>query len=87
MLDLSKINLIFPNTKGDIEFNKDTLIKTSNEKYLNGFLWKIEGSTYTTKEITHKFEKSGMYMVEFWGNYINGELVYLCENVFVKKNQ
>ena len=85
MLDLSKINLIFPDTKGDIEFNKDTRIKTSNEKYLNGFLWKIEGSTYTTKEITHKFDKSGMHMVEFWGNYINGELVYLCENVFVKK--
>ena len=26
-------------------------------------------------------------MVEFWGNYINGELVYLCENVFVKRAQ
>ena len=25
-------------------------------------------------------------MVEFWGNYINGETLYLCENVFVKRD-
>ena len=24
-------------------------------------------------------------MIEFWGNYINGESVYLCENIFVEK--
>ena len=88
MLELSRINLVFPNLKGAIELNpnEDTLIQTSREKYASGFLWKIGDSIYTTKTITHKFEKSGMYMVEFWGNYINGEILYLCENVFVKKN-
>ena len=88
MLDLANINLVFPNLNGAIELNpnEDTLIQTSKEKYASGFLWQIEGKTQEGKTITHKFEKSGMYMVEFWGNYLNGEVLYLCENVFVKKN-
>lgn len=85
MLDLSKINLVFPDINGDLELNQNTRIQTNNEKYLNVFLWKIENKTHTTKTITHKFEKSGIHIVEFCGKYINGELVYLCENVFVKK--
>ena len=88
MLELSRINLVFPEIADAIELNQneDTLIQTSKEKYVKGFLWKIEDKTYTTKTIKHKFTKGGMYMVEFWGNYINGEILYLCENVFVKKN-
>ena len=88
MLVLSDIKFVFPEIADAIELNQneDTLIQTSKEKYVKGFLWKIEDKTYATKTIKHKFTKGGMYMVEFWGNYINGEILYLCENVFVKKN-
>ena len=85
MLVISKINFVSPNLNGDLELNQDIPIQINNEKYLNGFLWKIESSTYTTKTIAHKFVKSGIHIVEFWGKYINGESVYLCQNVFVKK--
>ena len=85
MLDLERINLVFPNGAIELNQNVETSIQTSKGEYANGFLWKIGDKTYTSKEITHKFEKSGMYMVEFWGKYINGETLYLCQNVFVKK--
>ena len=87
MLDLSKINLVFPEIGDAIELNQteETFIQTSKEEYARGFLWQIEGKTYTTKTIKHKFTKGGMHMVEFWANYINGETLYLCENVFVKR--
>jgi hypothetical protein len=87
MLDLSKINLVFPEIGDAIELNQteETFIQTSKGEYARGFLWQIEGKTYTTKTIKHKFTKGGMHMVEFWANYINGETLYLCENVFVKR--
>ena len=85
MLDLSKNNIIFPNNNGIFKLNQPTQIETSKEKYINGVLWKIEGSIYKSDSISVEFKKSGMHMIEFWGNYINGESVYLCENIFVEK--
>ena len=84
MFDFSNITLEFPNNKGDLDINKIVSIKT-NSKALNGYLWKIQDSIYTTETIQHKFSKSGMNKIEFWGNYINGEKVYLCDYAFVKK--
>ena len=84
MLDFSNITLEFPNNKGDLDINKIVSIKT-NSKALNGYLWKIQNSIYTTETIQHTFSKSGMNKIEFWGSYINGEKVYLCDYAFVKK--
>ena len=84
MLNLSTIKLEFPNTSGDLELNTKTLIQTDS-KYLNGYLWMIEEKIFETQSIEYAFSKSGMHKVEFWGTYINGETVYLCGNVFVKK--
>jgi len=85
MLDFSNISLEFPNNKGDLNMNKIVSIKT-NSKALNGYLWKIQDSIYTTETIQHSFSKSGIHKIEFWGSYINGETIYLCDYAFVKKN-
>jgi hypothetical protein len=84
MFDFSNISLEFPNNKGDLNMNKIVSIKT-NSKALNGYLWKIQDNIYTTETIQHSFSKSGMHKIEFWGSYINGEKVYLCDYAFVKK--
>ena len=84
MLDFSNIKIEFPNYKGDLNISKTVSIKT-NSKALNGYLWKIQDSIYTTETIQHTFSKSGMNKIEFWGSYINGEKVYLCDYAFVKK--
>ena len=83
MLDLSNLKLEFPNNKGDLNINEKISIKTSS-KSLNGYLWKIKDNIYTTETIQYSFSKSGMHKIEFWGSYINGEKVYLCDYVFVK---
>ena len=87
MLDLKKRNLVFPDINGDPKLNQTTKIAINKEKYVKGFLWKIGNEIFTTNQIEYTFEKGGMYMVEFWGNYLNGETLYLCENVFVKRAQ
>ena len=79
------MKLVFPNLFGDFNLNENTLVETSNNKYLNGFLWKVEDNIFTSRSITYGFDKTGMHKIEFWGNYINGEKVYLCENIFVKR--
>ena len=84
MLDLSNIKLEFPNNKEDLNINEKVLIKT-NSKSLNGYLWKIKDNIYTTETIQFTFSKSGIHKIEFWGSYINGEKVYLCDYAFVKK--
>ena len=84
MLDLSNIKLEFPNNKEDLNINEKVSIKT-NSKNLNGYLWRINNNIYTTETIQYSFPKSGMHKIEFWGSYINGEKVYLCDYAFVKK--
>ena len=84
MLDLSSIKLQIPDVSGDLQLNSKTLIQTDS-KYLNGYLWKVEDKIFETQKIECSFSKSGIHKIEFWGTYINGEGVYLCENVFVKK--
>ena len=84
MLDLSSLKFEFPNDEGDLSLNIETLIKTSS-KYLNGYLWKVQDKIFTSETITHTFTQSGRQIIEFWGNYINGESVYLCDYAFVKR--
>ena len=84
ILDLKKRNLVFPDINGDPKLNQTTKIAINKEKYVKGFLWKIGNEIFTTNQIDYTFETGGMYMIEFWGKYINDETLYLCENVFIK---
>ena len=85
MLDLSSIELEYPEGNEDFTQNVQVLIQINKNKYLNGFLWKVEENIITTSSLEYTFTKSGRHVIEFWGNYINGEIVYLCGYVFVKK--
>ena len=81
-----KVNLLFPDNEGNIKFNKSTTIKTDGN-YFNGYLWRIGNKFYETNEIKHSFSKSGQYKIEFWGNLMTEDIVYLCESVYVKKKE
>ena len=79
-------NLVFPDYEGDIKLNVATNIKTDG-KYFNGYLWRIGSKIYNTTKIKHKFTKSGVQRVEFWGKLLTGETYYLCNMVYVKKKE
>ena len=79
-------NLVFPDYEGDIKLKVATNIKTDG-KYFNGYLWRIGSKIYNTTKIKHKFTKSGVQRVEFWGKLLTGETFYLCNNVYVKKKE
>ena len=84
MLDLYSFKYYTPNNKGDIDIDQKTLIKIDSIS-LNGYLWKIGDNIFTTKSIEYTFKTSGRHTIEFWGNLINGETIYYCDYVFVKK--
>ena len=79
-------NIIYPNYKQDIEYNAETML-TTDGKYFNGYLWRIDEKIYDSYSPTLQFNKSGAHKVEFWGNLINDDIVYLCEPIYVKKKQ
>ena len=70
--------------EGDIEFNK-TIKITTDGKYFNGYLWKIGDKKFESAIIQNSFVKSGAYKLEFWGNLMTGDIIYLCDNIYVKK--
>ena len=84
LLVIYPIKLNYSNIKGEINMNQKTIL-TIDSNILNGYLWKIGKNIYKTKSIEYKFTKSGMHPIEFWGNFINGETIYYCDYVFVKK--
>ena len=79
----SAIKLLYPDYTGNIRYGVSTSIKTDG-KYFNGYLWKIGKNKYYTETIKHSFTQSGSFLVEFWGNLITGEIIYLCDEVYVK---
>ena len=84
ILIIPESKIEFPGVIGDINYNKETLIKNNGE-YFNGYLWKIDDVFYDSKNVTYTFDRSGTHMIEFWGNLINGEIIYLCQYAYVKK--
>ena len=85
LVDISlKLRLNYPNNEGEININEKTFLTIEN-KYLNGYLWKIGDDIFTTKSIEYTFKNSGRHPIEFWGNKINDETIYYCDYIFVKK--
>ena len=56
MLKIPKTNFVGPFTSRDIDLNEQITIKTNN-KYLNGYLWKIDDDILKTETITYTFTK------------------------------
>ena len=70
---------------GDINYNTETSIQIDN-KYVNGYLWRISQKKYETKSIIKtKFTQSGRQRIELWARLISGDIIYLCDYVYVKK--
>ena len=84
VLKVPETKIEFPEVIGDINYQTKTFIKNNGE-YFNGYLWKIHDDFYDSKNLTYTFNRSGTHMIEFWGNLINGEVVYACEYAYVKK--
>ena len=84
VLKVPETKIEFSGIIGDINYNTATLIKNNGE-YFNGYLWKIHDNLYDSKNLTYSFNRSGSHMIEFWGNLINGEVIYACEYAYVKK--
>ena len=80
------VKLIMPNSDGDIKLKTETNIKTDGA-YFNGYLWKIENKIYKSKTVKHSFSHSGRYKIQFWGHLMTGNIVYLCDTVYVKKKE
>ena len=82
----TNINLVLSNKKSELPLNT-TISFSTNGKYFNGYLWKIDDKTYTNSLISMKFLKSGIHRVQFLGNLLNNKIIYLCDTVFVKKKK
>ena len=80
------VKLVFPNLDGDIKLKTETNIQTDGA-YFNGYLWKIQDKIYNTKTVKHSFSYSGSYRVQFWGHLMTGDIVYLCDTVYIKKKK
>ncbi len=81
----SSLNFILPFDDRDLNMNEKITIKIASSEYMNGYLWKIGNTILQRETIEYKFSQSGTNMVEFWGKYINGSNVYLCDYIFVNK--
>lgn len=84
ILKVPETKIEFPGVIGDINYKTDTFIKNNGE-YFNGYLWKIHDDLYDSNNLTYTFNRSGTHMIEFWGNLINGEVIYACTYAYVKK--
>ena len=84
MLVIHPTSLNYTNKEGEINLNQKTVFTIDNN-HLNGYLWKIEDTIFSTKSVEYTFKNSGRHHIELWGNLINGESIYYCEYVFVKK--
>ena len=84
VLSIPSTKILYPDYDGEIKYNYKTTIKTDGN-YFNGYLWKVGNTKYTSSTIKPSFTQSGGQTIEFWGNLITGEIMYLCDYIFVKK--
>ena len=83
VLKIPKINLVAPFANRDLELNEEISVNIDNNKYINGYLWKIDDSIFKTETIKYKFTTSRDHKLEFWGKYINGSDIYYCQSIYV----
>ena len=46
VLKIPKINLVAPFANRDLELNEEISVNIDNNKYINGYLWKIDDSIF-----------------------------------------
>ena len=85
VLKIPKINLVAPFANRDLELNEEISVNIDNNRYINGYLWKIDDSIFKTETIKYKFTTSRDHKLEFSGKYINGSDIYYCQSIYVNK--
>ena len=79
------VKLVYSGEFGEIEYNSASTIKTDNQ-YINGYIWRIgQKDYYKNSVISPRFTKSGRQRIELWARVVSGEVIYLCDYVYVKK--
>ena len=81
--DLSDLKLK-PSNEKELNIGEKVTI-ASNSISSNGFLWRIGNKIFEASSFEYSFTRSGANMVEFWCNCLNGEIIYLCDYIYVKK--
>ena len=82
-LNISKVELVFPNDKRDFEYNTEIEIRVNSYENLIAYLWKINDDIIKKENVTITLSSIGVNNVEFWGKYVNGEMEYLCDIFYV----
>lgn len=59
------------------------ILKTSFTGYFSDILWKINDEIYEDEAPSAKLTEVGVNNVEFWGKYVTGATIYLCEIFYV----
>ena len=84
MLNIPITKIVSKFKERDIDLNEKIMIKADN-KYLSGYLWKIDNDTFKTESFEYTFNTRKEYKIEFWGKYINSSDAYLCDIIYVNK--
>lgn len=84
MLKVPDIKIFSPGVETDYNLQTPYLF-TSNGKYFNGYLWRIDETIFHTQNFTYTFKNSGNHRIQLWGNLINGEVLYGCDYAYVRK--
>ena len=72
---------------GELEYGTSTTIKIDNN-YINGYLWRVSQTVfYKSSSISPKFTQSGRHRIELWAKVVNGDDIYLCDYIYVKKKK
>ena len=82
-LSIPEVKIVFPDNKKDFYNNNDLILKTSFTGYFSDILWKINDEIYEDEAPSAKLTEVGVNNVEFWGKYVTGATIYLCEIFYV----
>ena len=85
ILKIPSVNVVGPFSSRDIELNEEITINVDDNRYLNSYLWKIDGDIFKTETVSYRFAKSGHHKLEFWAKYINETEIYSCHLIYVNK--
>jgi hypothetical protein len=70
--------LVAPFANRDLEFLEEVTVNIDNNKYINGYLWKIDDSIFKTETVKYKFTTCREHKIEYWGKYY-------CQSIYVNK--
>ena len=86
-LSIPKIEIEFPDNKKDFDYNTNLELKTSSMEYFHDFIWKISDQTSKEQTVTVTLNEVGVNNIEFWGKYITGQTLYLCDIFYVSNEK